>query len=85
MVIASPENDEKRKQKLVKMALHSEIFVFCAWIFGPMKEREAMVADCSMKTGGRKTKRNRNAHVHLCCEVPMTYRVHLCSAVKDYP
>lgn len=67
MVIASPENDEKRKQKWVMMALHSEIFVFCAWIFGPMEEREATVADCSMKTGGRKrkTKRNRNVVRYL--------------------
>lgn len=36
------------------VALHSEIFVFCTWIFGPMEKREAMVADCSMKTGGKK-------------------------------
>lgn len=68
MVIAFPENDEERKEKGIMMALYSEIFVFCTWIFGPMEEKEAVEADCRMKTGGRKRKirRNRTAHVHLC-------------------
>lgn len=81
MVTASPENDEERKEKQVMLSLHSEIFVFCTWIFGPMEGREAVVADCSMKTEGRnrKTRRNRDAHVHLCHEV----RGSGCSAVKD--
>lgn len=81
MLVASPENDEERKEKQIIMALHSEIFVFCTWMFGSMEEREAVVADCSIKTGGRKrkTRRNRNAHVHLCCEV----RGSGCNAVKD--
>lgn len=59
------------KEKQVMMALHSEMLVFCTWMFGPVEEREAVVADYSMTTGGRrrKTRRNRNAHVHLCCEV----------------
>lgn len=42
------------------MALYSEIFVFCTWIFGPMEEKEAVEADCSTKTGGKKRKIRRN-------------------------
>lgn len=61
------------------LALHSEIFVFCTGMFVPMERREAVVADCSMETRGRKTVRNRNARAHLCCEV----RGSGCSAVRD--